>query len=198
MTVVNLFVATLCCALLAPQPKEVGVKLSASLARESDARISALVTLENLSASTVYIATDPITTDARKSIYVSLDGDTLILASRLYEPTDPLLYQNAAGVRLQRLEPGERYVHRSALSFPLSRTRPPYVPASLFSKRIAISDFKKVVVQWGVFTSNAQLERVLKAKVEKGHVNGAEPIPPGRNVLGLQSIVTVEVPNGAR
>ncbi len=169
------------------------MKLSAKLSSEDRRGTSVFVTLENVSASPVYIATDPVTSDGRKRLYVSLDEGTLTVASRLYQaPTNLLLIKNDAGVLLQRLAPGEIYRHEFRLPIPLTRTRPPYVPADALGRTIAASEFKNVVVEWGVFRSDTELERILNAKVQKGRVHGGEPLSAGTDVLSLQCILVAE------
>ncbi len=149
--------------------------------------------LRNNGKDAVYAVADTTLVNGRQGSYVSQEGDSLVLQLLVFR-LRALLYQNDSRAKLERVAPGQELVREFTLRFPLAKTRPPYDGSEEeFQHPIARTDFKRVIVRWGVFPASAALLELMKSKVEAGSVDGFDTLPSGEELLTIQSVASASI-----
>ena len=157
--------------------------------------------IRNDSKSPVFLATEPMRSNAELGPYVGI-GETdkiLEISVCFFDRPDYFLSRDEANVKLRKLEPDTSHIEKYVLPLPLRETIPPYQARVTDTPRpIDASKIETVKIRVGVLPDDEGIRDLLAPKASKpyfdGFLDGGEIIEKGRSkgkmLLETQSILT--------
>lgn len=172
----------------------INVRLSVKILKSKQYEFTG--SIDNCTASKVFIAVDPSQANKTKGPYLWFeDGNdwVLMIGIMLFPPPDFMLFLNETGIKLLCLNPGETYRYTFLLETPVEFTMPPwgegYNLNKITSERLRFAKFSI-----GIFCDAEDIEELISAKPAGSYFNGIEIIQSGKNIgkqlIDLQRIIS--------